>query len=57
MKRIIVFLLLPFSLMGQNTIGLPEIVNHTKQSYGAGLQNWDIKQDETGRPPPDDNQL
>ena len=48
MKRIIVFLLLPFSLMGQNTIGLPEIVNHTKQSYGAGLQNWDIKQDETG---------
>ena len=48
MKRIILFILLPFSLMGQNTIGLPDIVNHTKQTYGAGLQNWDIKQDETG---------
>ena len=35
MKRIIVFLLLPFSLMGQNTIGLPEIVNHTKQSFSG----------------------
>ena len=48
MKRIILFLLMPFSLLGQNTIGLPDIVNHTKQTYGAGLQNWDIKQDETG---------
>ena len=48
MKRIILFILIPFSLMGQNTIGLPDIVNHTKKTYGAGLQNWDIKQDETG---------
>jgi ligand-binding sensor domain-containing protein/DNA-binding CsgD family transcriptional regulator len=32
----------------QNTIGLPEIVNYTKQAYRAGTQNWDIHQDRNG---------
>jgi len=33
---------------GQNTIGLPEIMNYAKQAYGAGTQNWDINQDRNG---------
>lgn len=42
-------LLFPFfTSLGQNTIGLPEIVNYSKQAYNAGSQNWDIKQDKNG---------
>ena len=33
---------------GQNTIGLPEIINYSKQAYKAGTQNWDICQDRNG---------
>jgi ligand-binding sensor domain-containing protein/DNA-binding CsgD family transcriptional regulator len=37
------------SLFAQNTIGLPDIINYTKQnSYKAGLQNWEIKQSRSG---------
>lgn len=36
------------SLRGQNTIGLPEILNYSKLSYRAGTQNWDICQDKSG---------
>lgn len=32
----------------QNTIGLPEIINYSKQTYKAGTQNWDICQDKNG---------
>ena len=32
----------------QNTIGLPEIINYSKQAYKAGTQNWDICQDING---------
>lgn len=39
---------LTLSASGQNTIGLPEIVNYSKQVYNAGTQNWDIRQDENG---------
>lgn len=49
--RSIAFLLclfLAFTGAGQNTIGLPEIINYTKQAYGAGTQNWDIKQGQNG---------
>jgi ligand-binding sensor domain-containing protein/DNA-binding CsgD family transcriptional regulator len=35
-------------LHGQNTIGIPEIINYTKKNYGAGTQSWDIKQDKNG---------
>lgn len=48
MKKILFFLLLPFVGLAQNTIGLPDVINYSKQSYAAGLQNWDIKQDKNG---------
>ncbi|RYF86989.1 MAG: transcriptional regulator, partial [Chitinophagaceae bacterium] len=50
MKTIAVFFCLLFSLAGtcQNTIGLPEILNYSKQAYSAGAQNWDIKQGQNG---------
>ncbi|MCW3073613.1 MAG: hypothetical protein JWP69_682 [Flaviaesturariibacter sp.] len=32
----------------QNTIGLPEIINYSKKTYGGGSQSWDIKQDKNG---------
>ena len=43
-----VFILIPVIGMGQNTIGLPEILNYSKIDYKAGLQNWDFKQDKNG---------
>ena len=50
MRSIAAFLLIMVSAtaMAQNTIGLPEIVNYTKQAYNAGTQNWDIKQGRSG---------
>lgn len=32
----------------QNTIGIPNIVNYSKQVYNAGSQNWNIVQDHQG---------
>ena len=49
MKRAAIFLFYIFfqnNAFPQNTIGLPEIVNYSKQLYNAGAQNWDIKQDQ-----------
>ena len=44
-----VFIFITGALYAQNTIGLPDIINYTKQnSYKAGLQNWEIKQAENG---------
>ena len=40
--------LIPVIVIGQNTIGLPDVLHYNKQSYTAGLQNWDIKQDKNG---------
>jgi len=50
MRRIAAVFLLIVSLhsFAQNTIGLPEIINYTKQTYNAGAQNWDIRQGENG---------
>ena len=48
MKKLLFLLFLPVYLFGQNTIGLPDVVNYTKQTYGGGLQNWDLKQDKNG---------
>jgi ligand-binding sensor domain-containing protein/DNA-binding CsgD family transcriptional regulator len=46
---IAVFLLITLlKVSGQNTVGLPDVVNHPKKVYGGGLQNWDISQDEAG---------
>ena len=35
-------------LVGQNPIGLPDIINYEKTTYGAGTQNWGIQQDRNG---------
>jgi len=48
MKKLLLLLLLPFTAAAQNTIGLPDVINYTKQLYNAGLQNWHIKQDKNG---------
>jgi len=48
MKKILLLIFLPFSALCQNTIGLPDIINYSKQNYSAGLQNWDIRQDKNG---------
>lgn len=34
--------------VAQNTIGIPNIVNYTKQVYNAGSQNWNIAQGRNG---------
>lgn len=41
------FSLIP-QLHAQNTIGLPEVVNYSKQTYHAGTQNWAIRQGRNG---------
>jgi ligand-binding sensor domain-containing protein/DNA-binding CsgD family transcriptional regulator len=48
MKQLLLLLILPVQVFCQNTIGLPDVINYSKQSYGGGLQNWDIKQDNNG---------
>ena len=35
-------------LPAQNTIGIPNIVNYSKQQYNAGSQNWAVVQDKSG---------
>jgi hypothetical protein len=41
-------LVLGAAVNGQNTIGIPVIVNYPKQVYNAGSQNWGIVQDNNG---------
>lgn len=36
-------------MFGQNTIGLPQVVNYGINDFRAGAQTWDIKQDKSGR--------
>ncbi len=48
MKRILLLICLPIFSFAQNTIGFPDIISYSKQAYGGGLQNWDIKQDKNG---------
>jgi hypothetical protein len=50
MRRIaaVFFLISSLNSFAQNTIGLPEIINYTKQAYNAGTQNWDIRQGRNG---------
>ncbi len=47
-KKLLILLLVPLGMQAQNTIGLPETINYSKNQYNAGLQNWDIKQDKLG---------
>ncbi len=51
MKKTAFFLLLYFftsTVISQNTIGLPDIDNYSKQEYKAGAQNRQIRQDKKG---------
>lgn len=48
MRKIVLFLLIPILSSGQNSIGIPEVINYSKQKYLAGLQNWKTKQDKNG---------
>jgi DNA-binding CsgD family transcriptional regulator len=41
-------LLVVHDLPAQKLLGLPKIINYSKQSYQAGSQNWDIAQDHSG---------
>ncbi|WP_315820371.1 hypothetical protein [Paraflavitalea speifideaquila] len=34
--------------LAQNTIGIPAIINYSRQAYNAGNQNWNIGQDQNG---------
>jgi ligand-binding sensor domain-containing protein/DNA-binding CsgD family transcriptional regulator len=36
-------------ISAQNTIGIPRIINYSKETYRAGTQVWDITQDRSGR--------
>jgi ligand-binding sensor domain-containing protein/DNA-binding CsgD family transcriptional regulator len=47
---IVLFLLLDtMPTNGQNTIGIPQIINFNKNDFRAGTQTWDIDQDSKGR--------
>ncbi|MEO6732464.1 MAG: two-component regulator propeller domain-containing protein [Ferruginibacter sp.] len=51
MKRIAFALFILFtsgSAIGQNTIGLPQIINYNNNDFQGGTQTWDIKQDNNG---------
>jgi ligand-binding sensor domain-containing protein/DNA-binding CsgD family transcriptional regulator len=48
MKKMLLLICLPIAVFSQNTIGLPDVINYSKQTYSAGLQNWDIQQDKNG---------
>jgi ligand-binding sensor domain-containing protein/DNA-binding CsgD family transcriptional regulator len=49
--RLIIIVLLLTGQLGkaQNTIGLPLVINYSKNDYRAGTQTWDIDQDSSGR--------
>lgn len=48
MKLLLALVLLSLQTFCQNTIGLPDVFNYPRQTYGAGLQNWDIKEARNG---------
>ncbi|MDF2188025.1 triple tyrosine motif-containing protein [Paraflavitalea sp. CAU 1676] len=47
-RLLLILLVVAYTCQGQNTIGLPEIINYSKHIYGGGTQNWDIQQDVNG---------
>jgi ligand-binding sensor domain-containing protein len=50
-KGVGLYLFLVFCLdsWSQNTIGLPQIINFSNNTFQGGTQTWDIRQDATGR--------
>jgi len=53
MKLICFFIILLSEIVnvsfGQNTLGLPQIINYSKDDYHGGSQTWNISQDSTGK--------
>ena len=51
MKKAFLSLLLihAIDIHAQNTIGIPRIINYSKDAYRGGTQTWDIDQDSKGR--------
>jgi len=52
--KIICFFVILFSEIfnfsfGQNTLGLPQIINYNKDDYHGGSQTWNISQDSSGK--------
>ncbi|HEY5368498.1 MAG TPA: two-component regulator propeller domain-containing protein [Hanamia sp.] len=45
----ILFLEVLPSCFGQNTLGLPQIINYSKDDYHGGSQTWNITQDSSGK--------
>ncbi|MBC9930609.1 triple tyrosine motif-containing protein [Chitinophaga qingshengii] len=45
---LILLYLCTLTCAGQNTIGLPQIINYSKSDFKAGTQTWDIRQDSRG---------
>ena len=45
---IFIMLLVFLHSISQNTIGIPNITNYSKNVYEAGMQNWDMAQDKNG---------
>src|ERR1035438_2309313 len=45
---VIFILIFGVGSFGQNTIGIPDIINYLKDSYNAGTQNRGIVQDKNG---------
>ena len=51
MKRsllIVATVICAYNSFAQNTIGIPDIINYTKDKYGAGTQNRGVAQDKNG---------
>ncbi|MGZ8560397.1 MAG: triple tyrosine motif-containing protein [Flavisolibacter sp.] len=46
---ILIFLVCGLPAYGQNTIGLPRIINFNNSIFQGGTQTWDIRQDPSGR--------
>lgn len=52
MKKLIFLIavfLFKINAVAQNTIGLPQIINYSKNDFKAGSQTWDIEQGENGQ--------
>ena len=45
---LLLFIVSHFTSVGQNTIGLPQIINYDKNDYHGGSQTWNIGQDDRG---------
>jgi len=42
------FFLPAFSVLAQDLLGIPQVVNYNNEQYNGGIQNWDVQQDKNG---------